>query len=65
MHHHDLDCHIGVALKYQMDVVTSKRRILLLCMRKALLIEGQDPGLSINDMMEQGGGSIVHLAANR
>ena len=59
MHHHDVDCHQGVEQQYSIDVVTSERRLLLLCMREALLIEGQDPGLSINDRMEQGRGAII------
>ena len=65
MHRHDTDCHNGVAQQYQMDVVTTERRLLSLCMREALLIEGQDPKLSINDKMELGRGSIVRLAATR
>ena len=65
MTRHDLDCHGGVEQQYMMDIVTSERRLLLLCMREALLIEGQDPGLSINDRMEQGRGSIVRLTATR
>ena len=63
--HHDLDCHGGEEKRYMMDVVTSERCLLLLSMREALLIEGQDPGLSINDRMEQGRGSIIRLASTR
>ena len=65
MTRHDLDCHGGMEQRYMMDIVTSERRLLLLCMREALLIEGQDPGLTINDRMEQGRGSIIRLAATR
>ena len=65
MTRHDLDCHEGEEQRYVMDIVTSERRLLLLKMREALLIEGQDPGLSINDRMEQGRGAIIRLAATR
>ena len=59
MNLHDINCYEGVEQQYTMDIVTSERRLLLLCMREALLIEGQDPGLSINDKMEQGRGSCT------
>ena len=65
MHRHNIESHDGVEQQYSMDVVTTERKLLLLCMREALLIEGQDPGLSINDRMEQGRGSIVRLTATR
>ena len=65
MTRHDLDCHEGEEQRYVMDIVTSERGLLLLKMREALLIEGQDPGLSINDRMEQGRGAIIRLAATR
>ena len=65
MNLHDINCYEGVEQQYTMDIVTSERRLLLQCRREALLIEGQDPGLSINDKMEQGRGSIVRLAATR
>ena len=65
MTRHDLDCHGGEVQRYMMDIVTSERHLLLLKMREALLIEGQDPGLSINDRMEQGRGAIIRLAATR
>lgn len=48
-----------------MDIVSTERKLLLLTMREVLLIEGQDPCLSINDKMEQGRGTIIRLAATR
>ena len=65
MHRHDMDSHGGVAQRYYIEIVSTERKLLLLTMREALLIEGQDPSLSINDKMEQGRGTIVRLAATR
>ena len=65
MHRHDVSDHNGEIQTYVMDHISTERRLLTLCMREALLIEGQDPKLSINDKMELGRGSIIRLAATR
>ena len=65
MHRHDLIDHGGDVQSYTADCITTERRLLTLCMREALLIEGQDPRLSINNKMEQGRGSLVRMAAVR
>ena len=65
MHRHDVLEHNGEIQQYSMDCVATERRLLTLCMREALLIEGQNPALSINKKMEQGRGSFVRIAASR
>ena len=65
MHRHDMSEHSGETQTYSADCITTERRLLQLCMREALLIEGQDPILSINGKMEQGRGSLVRLSAIR
>ena len=65
MRRHDVLEHNGEVLEYTMDCVTTQRRLLQLCMREALLIEGQDPKLSINNKMEHGRGSLIRISAIR
>ena len=65
MHRHNVLEHNGEVQEYTMDCVTTERRLLQLCMREALLIEGQDPRLSINNKMEQGRGSLIRISASR
>ena len=65
MHRHDVLEHNWEVKEYTMDCVTTERRLLQLCMREALLIEGQDPKLSINNKMEQGRGSLIRISASR
>ena len=65
MHRHDVLEHNGEIQEYSMDCIATERRLLTLCMREALLIEGQNPALSINKKMEQGRGSLVRIAASR
>ena len=65
LHKHDLEAHQGIAQKYQAEFIQSDRGLLHLALREALLIEGQDMTISLNDKMEQGRGKIVRLSANR
>ena len=65
MHRHDVCSHNGEVQQYTADCITTERKLLQLCMSEALLIEGQNPGLSINNKMEQGRGSLIRLTANR
>ena len=65
MHRHDILEQNREDQSYTADCITTERRLLQLCMRRALLIEGQDPRLSINNKMEQGRGSSIKISANR
>ena len=65
MHRHDMTEHNGDVQCYTADCITTERKLLQLCMRETLLIEGQCPRLSINSKMEQGRGSLIRLAATR
>ena len=65
MHRHDVSDHNGEVQTYTMDIISTERRLLMLCMREALLIEGQNPCHSINKKMEQGRGSLVRITASR
>ena len=65
MHRHDTVSHNGEIQSYSADCITTERKLLNLCMREALLIEGQDPRFSTNSKMEQGRGSLVRMAAMR
>ena len=65
LYRHDLDKHEGMFQEYEAECIQTDRGLLHLCLREALLIEGQDPSLSINKKMEQGRGGIVRLNAVR
>ena len=65
MHRHEITEHNGEVQSYTADCITTERKLLQLCRREALLIEGQCPSLSINNKMEQGRGSLIRLAATR
>ena len=65
MHRHDMSEHNRDVQCYTADCITTDIKLLQLCMREALLIEGQYARLSINNKMEQGRGSLIRLAATR
>ena len=62
---HDVSEHNGEVQSYTMDCITTERRLLQLCMSEALLIESQNPRLSINNKMEHGRGSLIRISASR
>ena len=64
-HSHDVSDHNGEVQTYVIDCIATERRLLTLCKREALLIEGQNPCHSINKKMELGRGSFVRISANR
>ena len=47
MHRHDMTEHNGDVQQYTADCITTERELLQLCMREALLIEGQLDSQSI------------------
>ena len=65
LHTHDMEEHQGEVQNYQAEDIQTDKGLLHLTLREALLIEGQDSKLTLNDRMEQGRGKIVRLQAAR
>ena len=65
LHCHNMEHHGGEVQQYQADIVGGDRGLLHLSLREALLIEGQDPALSLNSKIEQGRGKLVRIQATR
>ena len=65
LHRHDTDVHQGEVQTYTARVIQREKGLLHLTMREAILIEAQEPTLSMNDRMEAGRGNIIRLTAAR
>ena len=65
LHRHDCESHNGEIQSYQTELIQMDRGLLHLSMREAILIEGQNSILTMNDKMEHGRGNMVRLTANR
>ena len=65
LHRHDVLHHGGEVQEYIAEVIQIERNLLNLDMREAILIEGQDPSICMNDRMERGRGALIRLYAER